>query len=326
MKRFGIVEGFYGKLLSFDERKIFCDALKSSELNFYLYAPKEDPFIRTHIDLEHTKEWLNDFEDFASFTEELGINLGIGLSLINTNDFENLKTKIRQFKGFKIKYFSILFDDIDSNFDYQNQKRVMTDLMDSFPEINLDYCPTVYSSELINKNIEHANYFSQFTKDRIKDLNFFWTGEKVISTSLNKDSETDLDEENSSLISIWDNYFTTDSCPKKMNLTLMKHLDHSYLMSKDCYLVNLTGMPRTDSLIIDLFGNFKAKSDSSFEDILLKHGVDERLIPYVYLFDPSQKIKIDSDTKDKIHKIMFTWFHPLKNEWYPYLHNLKNWE
>ena len=29
--------------------------------------------------------------------------------------------------------------------------------------------------------------------------------------------------------------------------------------------------------------------------------------------------------KEKLHKIIFSWFHPLKNEWYPYLHNLKNW-
>jgi len=30
--------------------------------------------------------------------------------------------------------------------------------------------------------------------------------------------------------------------------------------------------------------------------------------------------------KKKLHNIMYSWFHPIKNEWYPYLHNLKNWE
>ena len=42
--------------------------------------------------------------------------------------------------------------------------------------------------------------------------------------------------------------------------------------------------------------------------------------------NPKVKVNLKKEDKDKIHKIMFTWFHPLKNEWYPYLHNLKNWE
>ena len=41
----------------------------SNDLNSYLYAPKEDPFLRSHIDIEYTKEWLTAFRDFVEKIE-----------------------------------------------------------------------------------------------------------------------------------------------------------------------------------------------------------------------------------------------------------------
>ena len=49
MKYRGIVEGYYGKLVSFEDRKIHIDLMSENQLNFYLYAPKEDPFLRSDL-------------------------------------------------------------------------------------------------------------------------------------------------------------------------------------------------------------------------------------------------------------------------------------
>ena len=46
----------------------------------------------------------------------------------------------------------------------------------------------------------------------------------------------------------------------------------------------------------------------------------------MHLLNPNSKTKLHDEDKHKIHEIMFSWFHPLKNEWYPYLHNLKKGE
>ena len=43
-------------------------------------------------------------------------------------------------------------------------------------------------------------------------------------------------------------------------------------------------MPRTDNLIVDMLGSFYAQKETSYEEILLKHGVDERLIEQISLF------------------------------------------
>jgi len=86
----------------------------------------------------------------------------------------------------------------------------------------------------------------------------------------------------------------------------------------------MTGMMRTDQLIIALLANLKT-GDKEFEEILLEHGLNEDLINMIYLFDPDTRVNLSEKDKKKLHDIMYTWFHPIKNEWYPYLHNLKNW-
>ena len=65
MKKLGVVEGFYGSLMSFSQRNAIVESLSNNNLNFYLYAPKEDPFIRKHIDLDHSKEWEDQFQNFC---------------------------------------------------------------------------------------------------------------------------------------------------------------------------------------------------------------------------------------------------------------------
>ena len=85
-------------------------------------------------------------------------------------------------------------------------------------------------------------------------------------------------------------------------------------------------MPRTDKLIVELFGSFKRGEKDCFEKILLRHGVDERFLDLMHLLNPNSKNKLHDKDRHKIHEIMFSWFHPLKNEWYPYLHNLKKGE
>ena len=326
MKKIGVVEGYYGKSSNFDDRKKIIESLNRYDLNFYLYAPKEDPFLRSHIDIEYTKEWLTAFRDFVDFSKDHSVDVGVGLAPVKTADTADLKEKIKVFEEQGIGSFSILFDDIEEGFCFEKQLEIFNDVKTSFAEISFDFCPTVYSTELINKDRKHNDYYNDFINHFPKSSNFFWTGDKVISLEMNKDSQSSLSDFNNENIFIWDNYFTTDSCPKNINLSFCDHLSFEFLGSKECYLINLTGMPRTDKLIVELFGSFKQGEKDCFEKILLRHGVDERFLDLMHVLNPNSKNKLHDKDKHKIHEIMFSWFHPLKNEWYPYLHNLKKGE
>ena len=86
MKKIGVVEGYYGKSSNFDDRKKIIESLNRYDLNSYLYAPKEDPFLRSHIDIEYTKEWLTAFRDFVDFSKTIQLML--------VSDLRQLKQQI----------------------------------------------------------------------------------------------------------------------------------------------------------------------------------------------------------------------------------------
>ena len=48
-------------------------------------------------------------------------------------------------------------------------------------------------------------------------------------------------------------------------------------------------MPKTDLIIVDIFGAFLSNSGTEFKDILRKHGVDNNLIDMIKIFDPEPK-------------------------------------
>ena len=108
MKKIGVVEGYYGKSSNFDERKKIIESLNRHDLNFYLYAPKEDPFLRSHIDIEYTKEWLTAFRDFVDFSKDHSVNVGVGLAPVKTADTADLKEKIKVFEMMEPIFFLII--------------------------------------------------------------------------------------------------------------------------------------------------------------------------------------------------------------------------
>ena len=148
----------------------------------------------------------------------------------------------------------------------------------------------------------------------------------MISRNINKDCEKVLEYFDSNNICIWDNYFTVDSGPERLNLTFCKHIERDLFENKNTYLINLTGMPKTDLIIVDIFGAFLSNSGTEFKDILKKHGVENNLIDMIKIFDPDEKIRLSEQEKKKLHDITFSWFHPIKNEWYPYLNSLRKGE
>ena len=97
MKNLGIVEGFYGESLDFDDRNSIIRLLSENNLNYYLYAPKEDPFLRSYIDIDHTENWLKDFDDFLEFSKKMDVEVGLGLAPIKKNNLEALKKKVKNF-------------------------------------------------------------------------------------------------------------------------------------------------------------------------------------------------------------------------------------
>ena len=173
MKNLGIVEGFYGESLDFDDRNSIVKLLSENSLNYYLYAPKEDPFLRNHLDLDPTEEWQNSFKDFVDLSNKSNVTIGVGLAPINKKHMADLAKKIELFMNLGVSSFSLLFDDIEQEFSLSEQLELFKQTKTKFNDIDLDFCPTVYCSELITKDQNHEDYFNEFCSIFPKDENFF---------------------------------------------------------------------------------------------------------------------------------------------------------
>lgn len=76
----GIVEAFFGRLWSMDDRKSLVARFVPKGLNHYLYAAKEDPKQRKEWREPYTEEELGQFRDFIKFCSDKGVAFNYGIS------------------------------------------------------------------------------------------------------------------------------------------------------------------------------------------------------------------------------------------------------
>ena len=76
----GYIEGYYGKLLSWDERVQIVNTLSNNKMCYYFYAPKEDINHRFKWREPYDKQWLTQFNKFVKFAQKKKIKIIIGVS------------------------------------------------------------------------------------------------------------------------------------------------------------------------------------------------------------------------------------------------------
>ena len=62
----GYIEGYYGKLLAWESRKLIIKSLSKNKMNTYFYAPKEDVYHRLCWRKKYNEKWRMDFKNFVS--------------------------------------------------------------------------------------------------------------------------------------------------------------------------------------------------------------------------------------------------------------------
>lgn len=223
----GIIEGYYGRIYTEAERQSLISFISDIGYSYYIYAPKNDCSIRLKWDDKFSKEKIDFLKRLSLYCENNSIEFGIGISpLAITSDLTKylpiLLNKVDFFvKELKTKVIAILFDDIKLYTDDEgiHQKEIMnkiaSHLASNFPNTNvrLAFCPTYYSFDpILDKCFgkRPSSYFQEITKNLNKDVEIFWTGNKVLSKEI---TDKDINSINSLLgrkVTIWDNYPVND--------------------------------------------------------------------------------------------------------------------
>jgi hyaluronoglucosaminidase len=218
----GVIEGFFGKPWSCESRLSGADFLRDSGFQFYIYAPKSEAFLRRRWHEPMPPETLQHLSGLGARCRQNRIAFGVGLTPFEIYlNYEAsaqtaLRAKVAQINQLGTDILCILFDDMrgDVRGLAEIQTRVVSDICNWSSAESFIVCPTYYSHDQ-----RLAREFGAPPKDYLRDLgrfldpriDFFWTGEKIISDEYSAAHLADVAADIGRKPFIWDNYSANDS-------------------------------------------------------------------------------------------------------------------
>lgn len=237
----GVIEGFYGKPWSFEERLSMFDFMADHHYNTYVYAPKDDPYQRVSwgdlypaAEAERMKQLVQGAENRRirfvysispgvpapmpgqKLTQE-AIDRSIGFSV--AADRERLKKKLEQMRGLGVKTVMLSFDDVASRMKDKDRGIYGTDLGAAHvelanlvleeqraldPEFTLWFAPTRYHG------VKDNQYWQTVRAKLHPDIHVIWTGKEIVSPAIRSEEADQVAKWLGRKPLVWDNYPVND--------------------------------------------------------------------------------------------------------------------
>lgn len=218
----GIIEGFFGTSWAWRERAAYAPFLKTHGYSFYVYAPKEEVFLRRRWAEPFPEERFAELSSLAVTFKAENLHFGVGLSPYEAyRDYGDatrraLQEKVRALNSLSLDILCVLFDDMRGDFPHlaETQIRILGDIRDVATAPRIVFCPTYYSYDPIIERcfgVMPANYLEHLGKGLDKSIELFWTGEKVMSTQYPEAHLKEVGEKMQRKPFLWDNYPVNDS-------------------------------------------------------------------------------------------------------------------
>jgi hyaluronoglucosaminidase len=217
----GVIEGFYGKPWSWDERRATASFLASHGYRFYLYAPKDDPYLRRRWQEQHPDTWARHLADFAGQCRELDVRFGIGLSPFEIYlNFDRaarhaLASKLSSFDDLGAADLAILFDDMrgDTPDLADRQAEIVRWITERSAADRILVCPTYYSDDPVLDRVfgqRPEGYLERLGACLDPGIEVFWTGTEVVSREYSPGHLRRVAGELGRKPFLWDNYPVND--------------------------------------------------------------------------------------------------------------------
>ncbi|MEC8128125.1 MAG: beta-N-acetylglucosaminidase domain-containing protein [Pseudomonadota bacterium] len=334
----GYIEGYYGRLLGWDDRARILDRLHDLGMNAYLYAPKEDLFHRVHWRRPWNPDWIAGFEEFCGTARRLGIavlgGIAPGLDYDPHDDaaeFRALHAKARQLVDAGAAGVTLMFDDIDEPpadgygpdglADHDLHANIATRLAAEL-DVPLSLVPRVYADEITD---DPAAHYRGLSSGLPQNLKLFHCGTHIIAgpDPLGEDglAGTHIAQD----LVFWDNLYCNDYCPRRLFVGAYQGRDRL-----DEVMLNGTGLIETDLLLLSVMA---AGSDVvAWHSALAAAGVPQDFRQLAPWFDhpvandqvPPPPAAPTDATFAAIEALLWRWKTPLAREWYPFLFGLKH--
>ena len=217
----GIVEGFYGRAWSWDERRAVMRRLAPHGYRFYHYAPKGDAYLRRQWQEPYPADAAAELARFAADCRAAGVRFGIGLSPYEIwSNFDSaarraLADRLALFADLGADDVGLLFDDMQGDRPdlAERQAEVVAFAADALPAAQLLVCPSYYSDDPVLDRVFGARppaYLETLGRLLAPEVAIFWTGEEVCAREFSPGHLQRVAAQLNRKPVLWDNYPVND--------------------------------------------------------------------------------------------------------------------
>jgi hyaluronoglucosaminidase len=312
----GTIEGFFGSPWTWQERKEHIKFLKSSGFNFYMYAPKADPYLRKKWHEDFPASHLAQLHELRQICKEEGVKFGIGFTPFeifhnfDSTAKESLTRKIKSIDKLSPDNLGILFDDMDGNIEglAMLQSDIMNFICSKTNTQKISFCPTYYSEDKILDKVfgqRPCNYLEDLGNLLDSKIDIMWTGPKVISNEITEMHLKHVSEKIGRKPLIWDNYPVNDG-PKNCKfifIDAIKNREKGILNQISGYMANPMNQPYLSQIplltIAELFSKKNYTPEVAIENALEKLS-SLPLLPHIQNFE---SIGLDNFLDDQVEEL-----------------------
>jgi hyaluronoglucosaminidase len=217
----GLIEGYYGRPWTWDERESQAAFLASHGYGFYLYAPKADAYLRKRWREPWPADAQAALERFAGRCRALGLRFGVGLSPFevyldfNADAKEALARRLADFEALGVEDLGIFFDDMKGDVPSlaATQIEMLHWIAERSTASRIIFCPTYYADDVqLDRAFGQrpAGYLEALGAGLDPKVEVFWTGEEVCSREYSKGHLDRVAEQIRRKPILWDNYPVND--------------------------------------------------------------------------------------------------------------------
>ena len=334
----GYIEGYYGRLLDWQDRHRIIARLGALGMNAYLYAPKEDPHHRVKWRDAWPEDWIADFTAMCRAASDHGVAVLAGIAPgldydpdHDSAEFDRLLAKARSLQVAGANAVVVMFDDIEPPSptldpalarEMELHAGIATRLAVRL-DVPVMIVPRIYADEISDAA---ADSYPALAAALPADMPIFHCGSHIVAGAdpLAGDATPAADSFRQPLI-LWDNVYCNDYCPRR--LFAGRHTGRGGVRD---LMLNGTGMVETDLLLLWLMA--AGDDDAAWRSALARAGVPEAFHLVAPWFDapvtadrmPALPPPADKATFDAIETLLWRWKTPLAREWYPFLFGLKH--
>ncbi|MEO6532041.1 MAG: protein O-GlcNAcase [Pseudolysinimonas sp.] len=221
----GIVEGFYGRPWTHEQRLDMIEFIADRGMNTFVYSPKDDPLVRRDWRQPYSGAELERLSELAASCRLHGLDFvyclspGLSIQYSSQGDIAELCAKFDSVARLGVGFFGLLLDDIPLVLQHAVDRKQFDDLADAHSHIvqevftqlqqndarhRLVVCPTVY------RGYGDEPYVARLGRGIDPRIEFFWTGRAICSATIDLADAAVISRTIARPVTYWDNYPVND--------------------------------------------------------------------------------------------------------------------